>query len=92
MELKDQDHDPIDACYNCIETEWGMEAVILAPDGAARVVVRAIVGTFEGVLQFSISLWVKWSVKGMNERGEDYGCLCNRALPRAGAVCMRWVS
>jgi hypothetical protein len=60
VELKDQDHDPIDACDNCIEAEWGMAAIILAPNGVARVVVRAIVRTIEGVLQFSISLWVKW--------------------------------
>jgi hypothetical protein len=60
VELKDQDHNPIDACDNCIETEWGMAAIILAPDGVARVVVRAIVRMIEAVLQFSISLLVKW--------------------------------
>jgi hypothetical protein len=24
--------------------------------------------------------------------GQDHGCLWNRAIPRAGALCMRWAS
>lgn len=50
VELQYQEHDPVDACNDGIQTEWGGAARVLAPDGAARVVVGTVVRATEAIV------------------------------------------
>lgn len=50
VDLEDQDHDPVDAGDECVEAEGRSAVVVLSPDGVAAVVVAAVGGTREGVV------------------------------------------